>query len=55
MLPPSQRQIVELDTVPAKPRRFVFVLLDNFTLLSFAAAMDCLRLANRMSNKKLYE
>ncbi|MBV6635577.1 MAG: GlxA family transcriptional regulator, partial [Mameliella sp.] len=27
----------------------------NFTLLSFAAALDCLRLANRMSQKKLYE
>ncbi|MFZ7094131.1 GlxA family transcriptional regulator [Primorskyibacter sp. 2E233] len=54
MLPPAQRQIVELETVPSKPRRFVFVLLDNFTLLSFAAALDCLRLANRMSGKKLY-
>ena len=52
---PIQRQIVELDKVPQKPRRFVFVLLDNFTLLSFAAAMDCLRLANRMSGKSLYE
>jgi transcriptional regulator GlxA family with amidase domain len=52
---PIQRQIVELDKVPPKPRRFVFVLLDNFTLLSFAAAMDCLRLANRMSGKSLYE
>ncbi len=31
----------------AKSRRFVFVLLDNFTLLSFASAIDCLRLANR--------
>ncbi len=55
MLPPMQRHIVELDKVPAKPRRFVFVLLQNFTLLSFAAALDCLRLANRMSGKTLYE
>jgi transcriptional regulator GlxA family with amidase domain len=52
---PIQRQIVELDSVPDKPRRFIFVLLDNFTLLSFAAAMDCLRLANRMSGKRLYD
>ena len=52
---PIQRQLVELDSVPAKPRRFVFVLLDNFTLLSFAAAIDCLRLANRMAGKPLYE
>ncbi|MFW2544513.1 GlxA family transcriptional regulator [Primorskyibacter sp. 2E107] len=55
MLPPSQRKIVELDEIPDKPRRFVFVLLENFTLLSFAAALDCLRLANRMSGKTLYE
>lgn len=54
MLPPSQRQIVPLDSVPAKPRRFVFVLLDNFTLLSFAAALDCLRLANRMAGREIY-
>ncbi|MBV7393305.1 GlxA family transcriptional regulator [Mameliella sediminis] len=55
MFPPPQQQVIELDTVPAKPRRFVFVLLDNFTMLSFAAALDCLRLANRMAQKPLYE
>jgi|SRR6056297_80239 len=54
MFPPRQRQVIELDSVPSKPRRFVFVLLDNFTLLSFAAALECLRLANRMSKKELY-
>ncbi|MFN3209601.1 MAG: GlxA family transcriptional regulator [Roseovarius sp.] len=37
------------------PKRFVFVLLDNFTLLSFASALDCLRIANRMSGETLYE
>ena len=35
------------DRNDAKSRRFVFVLLDKFTLLSFASAIDCLRLANR--------
>ena len=55
MLPPPQRQIVEIDTAPARPRRYVFVLLQDFTLLSFAAALDCLRLANRMSGKQLYD
>ena len=30
-----------------KTIRFIFVLLENFTLLSFASALDCLRLANR--------
>ncbi|WP_375690696.1 GlxA family transcriptional regulator [Pseudooceanicola sp. LIPI14-2-Ac024] len=42
---------------PAKAprtRRFVFVLLNNFSLLSFASAMECLRIANRMSGEPLY-
>ncbi|QJF51232.1 GlxA family transcriptional regulator [Roseobacter ponti] len=37
-----------------KPQRFVFVLLENFTLLSFAAAVESLRIANRMAAKELY-
>ena len=39
----------------AKPRRFVFVLLDNFTMLSFSCALEALRIANRMSGTTLYE
>src|SRR6056297_709005 len=37
------------------PRRFVFVLMDSFTLLSFASALECLRIANRMAGKQLYD
>ncbi|MEM8631585.1 MAG: GlxA family transcriptional regulator [Pseudomonadota bacterium] len=37
------------------PRRFVFVLLDNFTMLCFAAAVEALRIANRMSGQTLYD
>jgi transcriptional regulator GlxA family with amidase domain len=37
-----------------KSRRFVFVLLENFTLLSFASAIEALRIANRMAGKDLY-
>jgi len=36
-------------------RRFRFVLLEKFTLVSFANALECLRLANRVSGKALYE
>lgn len=36
------------------PRRFVFVLMDQFTLLCFAAAVECLRIANRMADAPLY-
>ena len=44
----------ELTSEPGKSRRFVFVLLDNFTLLCFAAAVESLRIANRMSGKEIY-
>ncbi|NNE51412.1 MAG: GlxA family transcriptional regulator [Sulfitobacter sp.] len=37
-----------------KPRRFVFVLLDQFSLLCFATAIEALRIANRMAGKTLY-
>ncbi len=40
--------------MPDKPRHYVFVLLDRFTLMCFASALDALRLANRMSEVKLY-
>lgn len=36
------------------PKRFVFVLLDQFTMLCFASAVEALRIANRMSGQKLY-
>jgi len=36
------------------PRRFVFVLLENFTLLSFASALECLRIANRVIGYDAY-
>jgi transcriptional regulator GlxA family with amidase domain len=32
-----------------KPRRFIFVLLNDFTMLSFAGAVESLRIANRMA------
>ncbi|TYB81738.1 GlxA family transcriptional regulator [Maritimibacter fusiformis] len=35
-------------------RRFVFVLLEDFTLLSFAGAVDALRLANRQLGHDAY-
>ncbi|MEO1139093.1 MAG: GlxA family transcriptional regulator [Pseudomonadota bacterium] len=42
-----------MDEAPRK--RFVFVLLDNFTLLCFSAAVESLRIANRMAGETLYE
>ncbi|WP_300057695.1 GlxA family transcriptional regulator [uncultured Roseobacter sp.] len=52
----SQMQPATRNDPPAeKPRRFVFVLLEDFTLLCFAAAVESLRIANRMAGKPLYE
>jgi len=50
----EQRLIVDVDTKSSKPRRFVFVLMNNFSMLSFASALESLRIANRMSGKTLY-
>jgi len=47
-------QTIEIDP-PAHPRRFVFVLLDQFTLLCYACAVESLRIANRMAGHELYE
>jgi len=46
-------QIVDVDH-SGKPRRYVFVLMENFTMLCFAAALESLRIANRTSGKQLY-
>ena len=46
-------QIVEVAHA-GKPRRFVFVLMKNFTMLCFAAAVESLRIANRTAGKELY-
>jgi transcriptional regulator GlxA family with amidase domain len=39
----------------AKPKRYVFVLLEDFTLLSFASALESLRIANRMVGHEAYQ
>jgi transcriptional regulator GlxA family with amidase domain len=36
------------------PRRFVFLLLDRFTMLAFAGAIEPLRIANRVAGETLY-
>ena len=48
-------QTVDIESSGTKPRRFVFVLLDQFTLLCFSCAVESLRIANRMSGKTLYD
>ena len=50
----SPEYIVDVEASGTKPRQFVFVLLDQFTMLSFACAIEPLRIANRLSGKELY-
>jgi transcriptional regulator GlxA family with amidase domain len=40
---------------PSRPERFVFLLLENFTLIAFAGAIEPLRIANRMAERSLYD
>lgn len=47
-------QTVEVEGEIGKPRHFVFVLLDQFTLLCYSCAVESLRIANRMAGHDLY-
>ena len=44
----------ELTGELTKSKRFVFVLLDQFTMLCFASALESLRIANRTAGRPLY-
>ncbi|MCK4712743.1 MAG: GlxA family transcriptional regulator [Marinosulfonomonas sp.] len=48
------QQLVEVQETRGNPRRFVFALLSDFSLLSFTSAVEALRIANRMSDAPLY-
>jgi len=37
------------------PTRFAFLLIDDFTLISMSSAIEPLRMANRISGKRVYE
>jgi len=43
------------DRTDPRPETFVFLLLENFTMIAFASAIEPLRLANRMSERTLYD
>jgi len=49
------RRMVKVENMADKPKRFVFVLLEDFTMLCFACALESLRIANRMAGKPLFE
>lgn len=45
---------ISLRPATEKTRRFVFLLLQDFTLMPFSGALDALRIANRYDNTKRY-
>ncbi|MGO4914886.1 GlxA family transcriptional regulator [Pseudogemmobacter sp. W21_MBD1_M6] len=49
------RQQKDRSTSETKPKRFVFLLLNKFTMLSFAGAIEPLRIANRIYGQKIYD
>ena len=50
----NPRMATKIET-KVKPKRYVFVLLEDFTLLSFASALESLRIANRMLGHEAYQ
>lgn len=42
-------------TTDSAPRRFVFLLLPGLSLIAFSGAIECLRIANRMAGRAIYE
>lgn len=52
-MPESGRMIANR-TDKTRPRRFVFVLLSDFTMLCFSCAVEALRIANRVAGQELY-
>jgi len=50
---PTEPQTIDVHH-SGKTRRFVFVLMNQFTMLCFASALESLRIANRTAGQKLY-
>lgn len=50
----TQRKPVETSKEVSSTKRYVFVLLERFSMLSFASAVECLRIANRMAGREVY-
>ena len=50
----ESKRIGTSEAPTADPKRFVFLLLDRFTMLSFAGAVEPLRIANRIAGRPVY-
>src|SRR5690606_31468852 len=63
MIRKRREQVADMPSPPRKAtqtektapvRRFVFLLLDRFTMLAFASAIEPLRIANRVAGRTVY-
>ena len=52
-MPSPSRKATQIEKEDA-PRRFVFLLLDKFTMINFAGAIEPLRLANHVMGHPIY-
>lgn len=53
--PANPQDTLQNNNVPAEPLRYVFVLLDQFSYLTFSCAIEALRLANGYKGKTYYQ
>lgn len=53
-MPPTRRP-TPVTAPDAPPQQVVFLLLERFTMIAFAGAVEALRLANRATGRTLYE
>lgn len=51
----AQRKATSTAAASPAPRRFVFLLLDRFTMINFAGAIEPLRLANHVTGRAIYD
>jgi AraC family transcriptional regulator, glycine betaine-responsive activator len=50
----KQSKPTEMCKTVGQAKHYVFVLMDRFSMLSFASAIECLRIANRMAGREVY-
>ncbi|MGH6944146.1 MAG: GlxA family transcriptional regulator, partial [Geminicoccaceae bacterium] len=50
----DEKEEQAVEGMPRPPRRFVFVLVPNFSMMAFTSAIEPLRIANRLSRHEYY-
>lgn len=50
----KQSKPTEMCKTVGQAKHYVFVLMERFSMLSFASSIECLRIANRMAGREVY-